>query len=102
MIVNHEAKQIEKTEDDQKEYLLAELRKESASVISLAAVYAKGFEATGIDVTRAWETAEQQMAIIQQNYQVGYQAGYIDGVAKGKEIERAETKEQQKDKYKRW
>ena len=95
MIVNGE-KQITqpvKTEDEQKEEMLAELRQKSVAVICLAAMFAEGFEETGENITKAWKTAEQQMAIIQQNYSAGYKAGFIDGIEKGKEIEQQERAE---------
>ena len=84
---------LEKSELQQKEEMLIELGKERLAVICLALMYAKGFEETGLDITKAWETAEQQMAIIQQNYKAGYKQGLIDGIEKGKEIERQERAE---------
>lgn len=102
MIINHDPyyekrreaqKKLEDGEVVRKERMLDELRKESVGVICLAAMYAKGFEETGENITKAWQTAEQQMEIIQCNFNKGYKAGYIDGIVKGKEIERQERAE---------
>lgn len=92
MIINHDGKQMapKKSEDEQKEEMLAELRQESASVISLALIYAKGFKATGEDLTTVWRSAEEKAEILLRKYSEGYKAGLIDGVAQGKEIEREE------------
>ena len=84
----------QKTEDEQKEELIAELRQESVSVIGLAVMFARGFNQTGEDLIRGW-TIEQQARIIQSQYNAGYRAGYIDGVAKGKEYEREERAAQE-------
>ena len=86
-------KKLEDGEVVRKERMLDELRQESEGVICLAVMFAKGFEVTGEDITKAWQTAEQQMEIIQRNFNEGYRAGYIDGIAKGKEIEQQERAE---------
>lgn len=84
-----------KTEDESKEDLLNELRKESLGTISLACFYVKKFEETGIDVTERWATAEQQSEIIQQFYYEGYRSGLKDGIEKGRQLEREEGKQEQ-------
>lgn len=86
----NEKKPVEKTEEESKEDLLGELRKESLATISLACVYAKKLEETGMDITERWATAEQQSEIIQNFYYQGYEKGFNDGIARGKEIERQE------------
>jgi len=96
---NERKKPVEKTEDERKEEMLEELRKESLSVICLACVYAKKLEETGMDITERWATAEQQSEIIQNFYYQGYENGYYDGIHKGKEIERAEHMQMQQDEY---
>ena len=93
MIVNESAPPKPKSEDEQKENMLDQLRSESLAIICLATIYAKSFENLGIDVTHAWETAEQQGEILRGYYNKGYKEGYIAGIAKGKEIERAEQEE---------
>ena len=82
---------LARTEEEQKEELLAELKKESASVICLAVMYAKGFEQTGENITERWDTAEKQIDVIQRKFNEGYRAGFTDGIKKGKEIEREEN-----------
>ena len=81
---------LNRSEDELKESLLNNLRQESAAIISLACIYAKKFEETGMDVTERWETAEQQMAILQSYFNKGYVQGYQEGVTNGKKMEREE------------
>ena len=88
---NNKKKPAVKTEDERKEEMLEELKKESLSTICLACVYAKKFEETGMDITEKWATAEQQSEIIQNFYYQGYENGFRDGIEKGKEIEREEA-----------
>ena len=76
MIVNHKPKEKEPTENDLKEKLLDELRKEPLSIIGLAAMYAKGFEKTGEDITKIYKTAQDQQAKFQEIYNKGYEDGY--------------------------
>jgi len=95
MIVQGKKKPVEKTEDEKKEDLLNELRKESLGTISLACVYAKKFEETGMDITEKWATAEQQSDIIQRFFYEGYRKGLMEGVEKGRQLEREEGKQEQ-------
>ena len=76
MRINHEPKRYEPTEDEKKEMLLDELRKESLSIISLAVMYAKGYKDTGEDVTKIYKTAEEQRAKFQEIYNKGFEDGY--------------------------
>jgi len=76
MKVISKPKIIEPTEDELKDKLLEELRKEPLSIISLAAMYAKGFQDTGEDVTKIYQTAEDQWAAMQKIYNKGYEDGY--------------------------
>lgn len=71
------------SDDEHKDKLLGELRKESVSIICLAWMYAKNFEALGFDVTERWVTAEQQGEAVEKIYR----KGYTDGILKGREIE---------------
>lgn len=96
---SNKKKPVEKTEEERKEEMLEELRKESMSIICLACVYAKKLEETGMDITEKWETAERQSEIIQNFYYQGYENGFKDGIHKGKEIERAEHMQMQQDEY---
>ena len=98
---NDKKKQIEKTEEEQKEEMLDELRKESLSTICLACLYAKKYEETGMDITERWATAEQQSEIIQSFYYQGYDKGFADGIEMGKRIEREEARQMQQDIYRR-
>ena len=84
---------LNRSEDEQKDELLAELRKESVSIINLAFMYAKMFAQTGEDITKKWQTAVQQASIIQRMFSEGYRKGLNEGIAKGKEMERAEILE---------
>lgn len=56
----------------------------SSSIIALAFMYAKNFEATGYDITEKWVTAERQADILQQVYNKGYKEGMIQGQIEGK------------------
>lgn len=82
---------LARSEDQQKEDMLAELRKESTAVICLATLYAKGYENYGIDITKAWETTEQQAAILQRIYREGYHRGLLEGIGQGKKIAQEEA-----------
>lgn len=87
MIVNRDpnhVKQIVKTEDEQKENLISELRKESVSIICLALMYAKNLEETGEDITRRLINVNQNADLLQRIYNKGYE----EGIAKGRELER--------------
>ena len=64
-------RQLSRPEDERKEELLNELRKESLSVIVLAFMYAKNFEETGEDVTRRLITANQNVQTLEAAYRKG-------------------------------
>jgi hypothetical protein len=70
--------------DIQKEAVLSELRKESLSVICLAAMYATNFEGTGEDITRRLLNADKNADLLQRVYNKGYE----EGIYKGRELER--------------
>ena len=100
MIIKGEPnKKKEKTEDEQKKEMLEELEKESLSTICLACLYAKKFEETGMDITERWATAEQQTEIIQRFFYEGYEKGLIEGIERGKALEKEETTQAQSGEY---
>ena len=72
-------KKLNTPEDLQKEALIAELRKESVSVICLAMMYAKNFEETQEDLTRRLINVEQNTDLLQRIYNKGYEEGYDKG-----------------------
>ena len=90
---------LNRSEDEVKEELLKKLREESASIISLACIYAKKLEETGVDITDRWETAERQTEMLREFFNRGYRKGLVDGIAQGKEIERAEAQQIQEQKH---
>ena len=65
-------KNVEYSDDERKDNMLAQLRNESLSIICLAYMYAKNFEETGVDITTRWATMEQQNKILQEVYNRGY------------------------------
>ena len=77
---------LARSEDQRKDEMLAELRKESTAVICLAIVYAEGFKKYGIDITKPLEIAQQQDAILQRIYSEGYHKGFTDGIARAQQI----------------
>lgn len=88
MVINHDPnyekkKQLEEKlntpEDVQKEALIAELRKESVSIICLALMYAKNFEETQEDLTRRLINVEQNADLLQRIYNKGYEEGFEKG-----------------------
>ena len=75
---------LAKTDDERKIELLTKLLDESVSIIALAYMYAKNLEEIGEDVTTRWQTMEQQ----NRGLKAAYDKGYIEGIDKGKELER--------------
>lgn len=75
---------LNRSEDERKEALIAELRKESASIICLALMYAKNLEETGEDITRRLINVNQNADLLQKVYNKGYE----EGLYKGRELER--------------
>lgn len=69
----------EQGQEEVKENLLNELRKESLAVLSLAYAYAKNFAETGVDITEKWVTTEQQTQVLEQIYKRAYEEGLIRG-----------------------
>lgn len=55
-----------KMDDNVRRQLLDKLSEEPTMVLSTAYVYAKNYVCYGIDVTKAWATATQQLAILEQ------------------------------------
>lgn len=53
-------------DDNVKQQLLDKLSEEPTMVISTAYAYAKNYVAYGADITKAWTTATQQSAILEQ------------------------------------
>ena len=76
-------KQLSMTEEEKKDALFAQMRGETLGVLCLALMYAKNFEALGVDVTEKIVTAEQQAAYLEKAYNKGYE----EGLLKGREIE---------------
>ena len=77
---------LNRSEEERKEEMLAELRKESVSLICLAYMYAKGFEETEIDITERLQTAEEQTAAFRKIYDEAFRDGRLSGISKGKRI----------------
>lgn len=91
MVVNRDPKYVKpiaKTEDERKEELISELRKESVSIICLALMYAKNFEETEEDLTRRLINVNQNADLLQRIYNKGYEEGLI----KGRELEREKNR----------
>ena len=85
MVINGSSNKVNPiTEDEQKESLISELRKESVSIICLALMYAKNFEETGEDLTQRLINVNQNADLLQRIYNKGYE----DGMIKGREMER--------------
>ena len=85
MLINRDPnykKPIVKTEDEQKEELISELRKESVSILCLAVMYAKNFEETEEDLTQRLINVNQNADLLQRVYNKGYE----DGLSKGREM----------------
>ena len=95
------AERLNIPEDERKEQLLSELRQESLSIISLAYVYAKNFEETGMNITEKLILTEQQANALQQYHDKVFQQGVNYGVEKGREYERAKIKVMEKKKAER-
>ena len=83
-----EERRLSTPEDVKKERLLNEFRKESASIILLAFMYAKNFEEMGYDITEKWVTAQQQSEVLEKAQKKYYLEGYEFGFTKGREYER--------------
>jgi len=56
-----------------KEKLFAELEKQSDAFITLAYMYARGYDMAGEDVTKAWTNAVRNTQIIEAAYRRGYE-----------------------------
>ena len=93
MVINNDtnrAKQKEaeaklsRSDDEIKNEIFEKMRAESVAVITLAYYYAKNFEETGADITKRWQTMQEQNSILQ----LAYNKGYEEGLAKGREMER--------------
>lgn len=61
-----------------KERLIEELKKESDTVVSLAYMYARGYNLCGEDVTKAWTNAVNNNHLIETIYQRGYEDAFKD------------------------
>ena len=83
---------LERTEDERKKDLLAQMQNESTSVLALAMFYAKGYEEYGVDITEKWVTTQQQTAVLQQIFNKGYE----QGIKRGRELERESIKNMEK------
>ena len=63
---------LSKGRKPKRDALLEELAKEDLQVLSLAYVYAKNLQLYGEDVTKAIDTATQNVAILEKAYNKGY------------------------------
>lgn len=61
-----------------KEKLWEEFEKQSEAVLTLAYMYARGYELTDEDITKEWTNAVQNNAIVERVYQKGYQDALKD------------------------
>ena len=95
-----EEKRLSVPDEERKELLWTEMRKEPLAVITLALMYAKNFQETGEDVTKRWITAEQQAEALERYYNKGYNTGYGDGIQKGREYERNKIEKVEKKRKK--
>jgi len=55
-----------------KQIMLDALSEESEMVVATAYLYAKTYVTYGEDITKAWDTATQQSAILRKAYNKGY------------------------------
>lgn len=63
---------------ESRQKLLNALSNESETVISLAYMYAHGFDLCGDDVTKAWVNASQNTKFIEDIYRKGYEDAFKD------------------------
>lgn len=63
---------------DVKQQLLDVLGQQSDAVLSLACMYAQGFELCGKDVTKEWTNAATNTRFIEQIYRRGYEDAFKD------------------------
>ena len=80
------------TENERKELLLEELKKERSDILCLALMYAKNFEELGYDTTRCIITANQNSEILE----AAYKKGFDDGITKGRTVEREQIEKNYK------
>lgn len=76
-------KKLKVSEEENKEALIAELRKESCSMLCLAMMYAKNFEGTQEDITKRLLDVNANADLLQRVYNKGYEDG-LRSVKKGK------------------
>lgn len=62
---------LNRSEEEVKEELIGELRKESTGILCLALMYAKNFEETGEDLTQRLITVEQNANLLEAMYKKG-------------------------------
>lgn len=65
-----------------KQSLWAEFEKQSEAVLTLAYMYARGYDLAGEDVTKAWTNAVRNNQIIEEVYRKGYEDALKDVEAK--------------------
>ena len=58
--------------------LINELEKYNIGLLELALLYARNFEDFGEDITKKWETAEEQREKLQEIYNKGYEDGFYE------------------------
>ena len=64
--------------DESREKMLKVLSESSDAVLSLAVMYAQGFEVSGRDVTKEWLNAVQNTQLIESIYRRGYEDAFKD------------------------
>jgi hypothetical protein len=67
----------------EKDLLISGLSSESEDVLKVALLYAQWYTKFGIDITKAWTTATEQSAILNQVYKRGYAEGVNEGFRDG-------------------
>ena len=77
MIINKEPKPPELTPIKQK--LWEQLQTERDDILSLAYMYAKGYDLCGEDITTRWKNTVLQNDALNRAYVKGYQDGYKAG-----------------------
>ena len=82
MMINYEPKPEVPKVKSAREKLLEEFDKQSDDVMTLAYMYAKGYELAGEDVTKAWTNAIRNTQIIETAYRRGYEDCEKDILAK--------------------
>ena len=65
---------------NEKDLILQILSTMPEEVLKVALSYAQNYTLYGVDVTKAWETALEQSAALNQAYKRGYAEGFHEGM----------------------